>query len=424
MNNYIVVGFERIIIISIKLLSLILLMRYLSVNEMGVIAILAMFLGISSLLIDSGFSGALLRKEVINQADYDFLFTNSLIISLITYFASILISAYIGYVNSIETLITYTSMLMLVVFLRVKNIVGYLFLIEKGNFRLQTKISNLSLILGFFILVICLKFGLKIYSYVIQVLFEGLVAYTLYARKLSFKNKLNFAYKENTELIKIAYSTLASSAIRTFYDNFINLVVLNSYGLKSLGLYSQANRVNSLFVTSFMGVVDKVSFVKLTRIDTEKSIRLFNTISLISTLIAFSVLTTVIMTSEYIIRFFFSAEWLLVVPIISYTSIIALFSIADLNIRVLIKSKLSPKNILFNEIIKKTIAFPIIIYAIYENFKINNFLVCLIFISFISVVISLVSVLKFINYNFKTILIYILLTILASLLIYLGDFSV
>lgn len=416
MKNYIIVAIERFFIIFFKLISLILLMRFLTVEDMGVIAVLNIYIGISVILIDSGFSGAFLRKNEISKQDYDFLYTNVLILSILIYTISIISAYFFENLKNINGLFLYVCILMSFVFLKVKNIVFTLHFLHKQNFKEIAKVNNISQFISFIILFLMLLSGFKIFSFIFQILIEAILINILLRNKIILKNNINFKYKNYIEEIKIAYSTLFSSLIRTSYDNLVSIFILNQYGLRNLGLYAQANKVNTLFITSFMGVVDKVTFVKYTKISDKNTIGVFNKISTIVIFSSFIILFGIITSFENIIIKFFNKEWLGMVDMINYIAAIAFLSAADLNIRSLIKAKFKHSNIILNEIYKKSVGLIfILLFYLFEG-SIIDFLFILVLISFVSVAISFIMVVKYTNYNLIFIVNYIFVFILTFLL--------
>ena len=63
----------------------IILARQLSPTDYGKVGVLTIFIALSSILIDSGFSSALIRKKEATQADYSTVFYVNIVISCVLY---------------------------------------------------------------------------------------------------------------------------------------------------------------------------------------------------------------------------------------------------------------------------------------------------------------------------------------------------
>lgn len=415
MKNYIIVGLERLIIVIFKILSLILLMKFLSVNEMGVIAILSLFLGLSTLLMDSGFSGAFLRKNELINNDYNFLYSNSILISIVVYFFTTIISFYLEYYKNIDNIMIYSMIMMFCVFLKSKpNAYNLLFLKEK-KYKKMALISNFSQISGFFVLVFLLLSGFEIYSFVFQVLFESVVVFFLYSRINLINFNYNFNYKLYGGELRIAYSTLLSSLIRSSFDYFLVFVILNIFGISKLGIYSQANKINNLFTTTFMGVVDKVTYINYVALNNDKLTEKFNKIFFYSLSISILFLFLMFFFIKIYVENFLNNDWLLMVDILPYFLMSAILVIADLNIRTLIKAKFSASKILKNEIYKKAIGFLSLLYFIYLGVSFNFIMKFLVVFYFISFLISFISVIFYFKSKIGFILNFIYVFLLFSM---------
>jgi O-antigen/teichoic acid export membrane protein len=90
------------------------LARIVSPREFGVIAIASFFISISNLMTDSGLSGALVRKNDVNDVDYSTMFIFNIVISLTLYIILFSSSSYIQDYFQIEKLSVYLKLLGLV----------------------------------------------------------------------------------------------------------------------------------------------------------------------------------------------------------------------------------------------------------------------------------------------------------------------
>ena len=77
--------FERFGYLGIQFISNIVLARLLMPSDFGTIGVLTIFTSLSSVLIDSGLSSALIQKKTINEEDKSTVFFTNLSISIIVY---------------------------------------------------------------------------------------------------------------------------------------------------------------------------------------------------------------------------------------------------------------------------------------------------------------------------------------------------
>ena len=75
--------FGRFGYLTVALVSNIILVRLLSPKEFGQVGIMMFFIVVATVLVESGLSGALIRKQKVTETDYSTIFIFNLIISLI-----------------------------------------------------------------------------------------------------------------------------------------------------------------------------------------------------------------------------------------------------------------------------------------------------------------------------------------------------
>ena len=114
-----------------------------------------------------------------------------------------------------------------------------------------------------------------------------------------------------------------------------------------------------------------------------------------------------------VVRDYLSSEWTPILEFIPYLMICALFTVADLNIRTLIKAKLKSFFILKNEFLKKGIALLILLFLGFLNVEFNSLIKSIVLISLISFLISVLSVIRYLKYNTGFLLNIIFLFIIA-----------
>ncbi|MBO5629648.1 MAG: oligosaccharide flippase family protein, partial [Aeriscardovia sp.] len=93
----------------------IILARLLSPTEFGVIGILTIFISVFDSIVDCGFSNALIRKQKVEEIDYDTIFIFNIVISLLLYLLFFIGSPLISNFFNDETLSGYARVLGLVV---------------------------------------------------------------------------------------------------------------------------------------------------------------------------------------------------------------------------------------------------------------------------------------------------------------------
>ena len=111
-------GLERVGSYGISFIVSIILARLLSPEEFGVIAIMMVFITLSNVFIDSGFSTALIQKKDMEEADCCSVFFINIVMGLVLYGILYLASPYIAKFYETEDLIQYLRIFSLVIIIR------------------------------------------------------------------------------------------------------------------------------------------------------------------------------------------------------------------------------------------------------------------------------------------------------------------
>jgi len=148
----------------------IILMRILDPSEYGLIGALTIFIAFSSILIDSGFTRALLNRKTISREEYSTVFYFNVGLSILLYlilFATAPLLARMFHDPLIEPV---SRVLFLSLLLNAAGIIQQTLLIRKADFRGMTKV-NLSalLIAGAVAIVLAIK-GYGVWALVMQTL--------------------------------------------------------------------------------------------------------------------------------------------------------------------------------------------------------------------------------------------------------------
>ena len=172
----------------------IILARLLSPTEFGVIGILTIFISVFDSIVDCGFSNALIRKQKVEEIDYDTIFIFNIVISLLLYFLFFIGSPLISNFFNDDTLSGYARVLGLVVIINAFSIVQRTILTRAINFKRQALISIVATIFGGVIGISMAYMGFGVWSLVGQSITRQFVTTFLF-----WFNFSKFLYKSSSE---------------------------------------------------------------------------------------------------------------------------------------------------------------------------------------------------------------------------------
>ena len=344
----------------------VILARLLAPSDYGVIGMLAIFLAISSLFIDSGFGAALIQKKDRTEVDYATVFYFNLIVASFFYVVLFFAAPWIAKFYNMPILTNICRVVALGLPLGALTSVHRSRLTIQLNFKLQTVISLISMTttgcLG-----ICLAYnGYGVWTMVWQGLWGSLLSIVLLWSLTKWHPIFAFSIESFKRFFSFGWKHLCSSLINCVYGNLYTLVIGKAFGAADIGYYTRANGYAQLPANTVTDTVVRVNFPILAQLqdDRDKLIsaykRLLQTPMFFLVPVAFGLAAV----AEPLITVMIGEKWLPCAPLLKvlcFGSVFAPLTLINLN---LLYVKGRTDYVLKLELIKKTIAFVIVLSSI------------------------------------------------------------
>lgn len=238
----------------------IILARLLSPDEYGLIGILTIFINLFGVIVDGGFTNALIRKQRATDADYCTVFYANLAISIILGFILFVCARPIAVFFERPELVDLTRVMSSIVIINALAIVQKARLTKQINFRLQTKISIFSSIASGVIGISMAYSGYGVWSLVGQQISNQFISTVLLWVYNRWVPKLIFSWCSFKDLWSFGWKLLVSGVLGSLTDDIYNAVIGKSFSPQSLGYYSRSHQFSSIFSTNITSIVSRVSF--------------------------------------------------------------------------------------------------------------------------------------------------------------------
>lgn len=244
----------------------IILARFLSPNEFGLIGMITIFILVSQALINGGFNQALIRQKENTEADFSSVFHINFITSLalygILYFTAPLISKFYGEAE----LIALIRVLSIVFVISAFSYVQEARLVKGMEFKKLLMISLPASILGGGASIVMALLGLGVWSLVgLQIITRIVYVLQIWAYS-SWKPKMIFDKKRSAKLFSYGGKLALSSIINTIYQNIYLVVIGKFFALSNVGYYQYANNLVVYPVNLFTTALNKVVFPAFSKI--------------------------------------------------------------------------------------------------------------------------------------------------------------
>ena len=412
----------------ISLVISIILARLLLPEEFGLIGMIAIFIAIGNLMMQSGMTSSIIRSKTLDNDDYTTVFYFNLAIGILMYLLLYISAPLIAGFYNQEILTDIIRVYAFIFILQAFAAVQYAYLNRIMNFKKLMMISVPSLILaGITGIIMALK-GYGVWSlvgYKLSQAFFNAVFYWFGSRwrpngkfdKNKFKIHFDFGYKLSI-----------SGLIDTIFKNLYSVIIGKFFPVAQVGFYQRANSLQQLPTQSISMIISKVSYPLFSKIQDDDS-RLKNAYKKILKIIVF-VLTPVLIIlgilATPLFRFLFTEKWLPAVPYFQILLVAGiLYPIHAYNLNI-VKVKGRSDIFLKLEILKKLIIIGVIFIAI--QFGIYGLLYGIVFTSITSFFINTYFSGKLIGYTtmeqIRDIIPYIILSALTGIIVYLSDFYI
>lgn len=247
----------------------IIIARMLLPEDYGVVAMLGVFMAVSSCFVDSGFANALIRKPDRTEDDFSTVFYYNLAVALLFYALLWFAAPYIADFYDKPILTDIARIVALGLIIGVLQSVMSVKLTIALDFKTMAKISvPANLLTGILGLWMAYS-GYGVWALVYPNLIVGIFNVFMYWWYVRWLPSLVFSWKSFKAMFSYGSKLLASSLLDTIYGNISIIVVGKFYSAAQLGLYSKAFGLASLPSSNITGIMQKVTFPVLSSIQNE-----------------------------------------------------------------------------------------------------------------------------------------------------------
>lgn len=360
---------ERYSVQGVQFLLQLVIARILSPHDYGLIGMLTIFMALSQVFIDGGFSNALIQKKDRDENDYSTVFHINLGISLVAYILLFLGAPYIASFYNQPLLTSITRVYSLNLIINSLVAVNKVKLIIAIDFKTQSKISLSAAIISGVAGIVCAYMGLGVWALVVQMMLNSMLNVILSFYFVSWFPKLIFSTKSFKRLFKFGSKLLIASIISSIYSNIYNLVIGKRFPASTLGLYTRGQQFAFFAGTNVSGILQRVSFPILSEIqdDDKRLVSAYKKYIGISTWAAFPLILGLCGVAKPLIFVLLTEKWASCVPFLQILCFAVLWDCVTLVNLNLLYVKGRSDWVLKLEIVKKTIAFSILVFSMFFN---------------------------------------------------------
>ena len=237
----------------------IIIARILSPHDYGLIAMLAIFTAIASIIMDSGFTNALINKKSIKHEDYNAVFWFSIFSSIFLYIILFFLAPLIAYFYNQPVLVNLSRLMFLTFIFSGLGIAHNAFLL-KNIMAKQRGIIDFTAVLcsGIVGLILALK-GYIFWGLAIQAITQSFVSTVLRWCFSPWRPSFNINFSPLKEMFGFSSKIFITNIIVQSTSQILSVIFGRCFGKEQTGLYSQGHKWAALGTVTLSGMINGVS---------------------------------------------------------------------------------------------------------------------------------------------------------------------
>lgn len=243
----------------------IILARLLTPTDYGTVALISIFIAISTVLIDSGFSNAIIRKIDRTDEDLNTAFYFNIGVSVFCYILLFILAPYISAFFSVTILTILIRIIGLDLIINALCSVQNALLISQLNIRRQTLISISSSIPAGLLGIILAYLGWGVYALVFQTLIGSFMRAVILWSKTNWYPNRNISKKSFVYLWGFGSKLVLANIIGTIFERIYSVIIGKYYSVKDLGYYGKSSNLNDQSHALTNGILSKIALPILAR---------------------------------------------------------------------------------------------------------------------------------------------------------------
>lgn len=348
---------EKIATALVQFVVRVLILRLLMPDDLKVLALLMAFGSLALVVVDSGFSQMLVRKQHPSDADYKSVFLFNLLTSLVLYGVLTLSARPLAVFYAMPAYGEVAALFFLMIPLNALCVIQQTLCARQFRFALLSKVLFAAQVISGVAAVGMAWAGCGVWALVAQqVLLMAVRAVLLWwLGAWNARGKASFGALR--AMAPYSFSLLTTDLVNAFYNKVPQLFLGKMYADATLGYYDQAVKLKDLPVQSAMQSVQQVTFPALARIADEQP-KFGESLRQVLMVVAFGIVPVMLgmaAVAEDMFAVLLGEKWMPTVPMFEVLCLAGLFTPMAMMAYNVLKVKAEGKTIVRLEIVKKVV---------------------------------------------------------------------
>lgn len=317
---------ERILSQGLQFAITVILIRLLSPEDFGLIAMLMVFIGFATIFSDFGLGSALVQKHDISPKHINGVFWINLLLGLLTTTAFFFSAPLLARFYNTPKLEILSRALSFVFLLSTPGIVPRSLLTKKLAFDRLAKLEIGAICVSGIAAIFIALGGWGVWALVIQSLIRESVRSLASIMAVEWHPQLSTSISAVRELLKYSTNLSGFQVINYWARNSDNLLIGKYLSVTSLGIYTRAYSVLLLPLNQIVGILTQVMFPALSAIQHDKArvrevyLRAMQVISFV----VYPIMMGLLVVAHSFVTILFGARWIEVAPLIQIFCLVSI----------------------------------------------------------------------------------------------------
>lgn len=332
-----------------------LLAYFLTPEDFGLVAMMAVFLALGASLMESGFKQALIRLKDATQVDFNTAFYANIVLGLVAYAILFFSAPWVAVFYEQPGLVDLIRVAGLAIIFNSLQVVQVSILSRILNFKTQLKVNLPAAILSGLLAVALAYLGWGVWALVAQMLTSAiLVTLLLWAQRI-WRPSFTFCFRSLGQMYNFGYKLFLSGVLDTVFRNMYVIVIAKFFSASVAGLYFFAEKIKELVISQLVTSIQTVTYPALSTMQ-DDNVRLkagYRKVIAMTTFLLFPVMLFLAALSQPLFEFLLPEKWW---PAAVYLQLMTLagllYPLHSINLNIL-KVKGRSDLFLYLEILKK-----------------------------------------------------------------------
>lgn len=296
----------------------VILARLLVPDDYGVIALTAVFINFTGILVQSGLTTALIRKKEVDALDYSNALFFSLAVAAACYAVFWILSPVIADFYRQPVIKQVLRVQMLSLFVGAFSTVRSAMITREFRFKELCVINLISTSASGIVGIFLAYGGFGVWSLVFYTLIRDILVNFLLFWVIKWKPVWKLSVERLRELIGFSVWILLSSVLDFWGNNFSNIILGKKYSMNDLGLYSKGGQLPELFCLHIFGAISSVLLptMSLHQNSTIELKKICKKMVSISCYIIFPIMVGFALTAQRLVAFLYTEKWNACIPVL------------------------------------------------------------------------------------------------------------